>query len=227
MLEVNDEEVGDKEEEDSLKNGSTEKNDDDESKTKEINCLKKEVKKLTENMKAIVFDFTKCESELKIKTEEVGKLKIEIKDLKQILELEEETDRGNSKAEKTSSAGKAQPKTVRQPEPQYNCMDCYFQGTSKQELTTHINIKHKTERVDLLKCRNCGESFTSKPNLMDHRKDKHASTVAPCRNNIRGACQFSSNMCWWSHAEQTPSNDLPIKCYICNETFERKSIMMI
>ena len=83
---------------------------------------------------------------------------------------------------------------------EYNCTECFFQGSSADELKTHITIKHTIQGG--FKCRNCGDSFRFKPNLMDHRKSEHSSTVAPCRNNLRGACSYTSNMCWWNHTHK-------------------------
>ena len=99
-----------------------------------------------------------------------------------------------------------------QPEPEFNCTECYFQGTSEGELAKHKNEKHGAKRFThdgSLKCRNCGEAFSLKGNLMDHRKSEHSSTVALCRNYSNGNCPYSNQMCWWTHAEHKESeNDL-------------------
>ena len=118
-------------------------------------------------------------------------------------------------------------------EEQYNCIDCDFQGSSQFQLRKHINLKHvvnESSSKDMIKCRNCGEEFTEKWRLMNHRKSEHISSVALCRNNIEGNCKFAADMCWWNHADQyqKQSNlvDL-IECYVCNETFGNKPEMMI
>jgi hypothetical protein len=92
--EVKDEETNSKEEETHSEDEEEDMNDVDgetsmESvRLKEIKDLKKELKKVNESKKAIEVEFTKCELELKNKTEEVAKMATEIKDLKQIIELE-------------------------------------------------------------------------------------------------------------------------------------------
>ena len=51
--------------------------------------MKQELKKCLESKKSIENEYFKCETELRIKTEEVEKLKLEIRHLKQIVELRE------------------------------------------------------------------------------------------------------------------------------------------
>ena len=75
-----------------------------------------------------------------------------------------------------------------------------------------------------IKCKNCGEQFSSKWNLMYHRKSKHLNTVAFCRNNLGGNCPYSDDMCWWNHGERQEEK---VSCYICNTTFETKAHIMI
>ena len=113
----------------------------------------------------------------------------------------------------------------REKESQFNCPDCFFQGTRQMELNKHINLKHKSAGRDdgTLNCRNCGESFSSKWNLMNHRKNKHAETVAYCRNNLEGKCTYADNMCWWSHDKKDIGSN---KCYFCSQTFESRMQLM-
>ena len=111
---------------------------------------------------------------------------------------------------------------------EFNCRECSFQGTSKEELSKHINIKHRVEGS--MNCRICGESFTVKANLMNHRKNKHLKTVAYCRNNLQGTCSFTNKKCWWNHADPDIVMDVEgdvIECFICNVTFKSKGSMMI
>ena len=44
-------------------------------------------------------------------------------------------------------------------EDEFNCNECYFQGTSKAELSKHFNMKHTTyskEEENAIKCKICG-----------------------------------------------------------------------
>ena len=106
-------------------------------------------------------------------------------------------------------------------EKEFNCNDCDFQGNDRNLLQKHINIKHTM--INKVNCRSCGEEFTMKRDLMQHRKKKHIETVAPCSKKINGQCDYSDEMCWWSHEKKT---ELHHSCYICGETFIDKNLMM-
>ena len=77
-----------------------------------------------------------------------------------------------------------------------------------------------------IECRNCGEEFSSKWNLMTHRKSKHVHTVAICRNKLEGKCDFSDELCWWSHDTSIMNTGEQVKCYVCGKRFEKKAEMM-
>ena len=90
-------------------------------------------------------------------------------------------------------------------------------------------LKHKmegSEKDATMKCRNCGEKFSAKWNLMNHRKRMHSSTVAVCRNYTEGQCNYSDEMCWWNHSEKIIDCDEHLKCFICNKIFAFKALMM-
>ena len=120
---------------------------------------------------------------------------------------------------------------TQQKEKEFNCTKCDFQATSNLQLSKHSNLKHalpdKDNRGNLLKCNNCGEEFGNKRNLMIHRKSKHSNTVAPCKNKLVGKCSFTDEMCWWKHGDISEKSSESIMCYICNETFESKTKMML
>ena len=293
--------------------------------------LKKELKQCKDSKKMIETEYLKCEQELRLKTEEVERLKIEIKDLKKIKELEDmikdnlndsstsdevlgseddlkdlwkmkksghrrrnpqyeafpttmDKDNFTKKAEEIScdecefkgrtksdimthiiskhsgnnsfDCKECNYKTFnkfeleshsevkhtrfestnnRKPtwgssfenmtENEYNCHECDFQGTSKPQLEKHISLKHTNHET--IRCRNCDEGFLEMKSLMNHRKNKHPSSVAPCRNFPTGNCIFTNEMCWWKHceSEQSENNDRNV-CYICNERCESMEDMM-
>ena len=51
--------------------------------------------------------------------------------------------------------------------------------------------------------------------------------MAPCRNNLVGKCTFTDEMCWWKHEEISEKRSESVICYICNETFETRTKMML
>ena len=50
-----------------------------------------------------------------------------------------------------------------------------------------------------LTCRNCGEAFNSKHNLMSHRKQAHVANVRPCRDFQQNNCRRGEARCWYKH----------------------------
>ena len=184
--------------------------------------------------------------ELRNKTEEVEILRIELKDIKKIVELEDQLasnvengqNEGSNEEVPCTNKGyrnqkhRYRPGPKSHPEPEFNCTECYFQGTSRDELETHNNEKHGAKHFKhegSLKCRNCGETFNLKANLMDHRKSEHISTVAQCRNYSNGNCPYSNQMCWWTHADHNESEKNSrdaVNCYNCSKTFDTKGSMM-
>ena len=58
---------------------------------------------------------------------------------------------------------------------------------------------------------------------MNHRKNKHADTVAQCRNFIAGICTYAEDICWWNHCKRKEES---IKCFICENTFGSKVLLM-
>ena len=209
--------------------------------------IRKKLKESEASKKAILSEYLKCEKELRVKTEETEKLKTEVKDLKEIIKLSKyvnEDDLETSIEEETSekkddeniwkkekyvrkpmvSLKEQSPKTSKTKEKEFNCQECYFQATKQMELNKHINLKHnKGETEGTINCRNCGEGFSTKWNLMNHRKSKHSETVAYCRNNIDGMCSYSDAMCWWNHGKRENEG---IKCYICSVIFKSKTHLM-
>ena len=196
----------------------------------------------------------KCETELKNKTEECEKLKIAIKDLKQIIQLnnfvglddeemiEDPNDEKNINSEKVCSAENEDQWSLKRngrrmkrnekvfsststKEPEHNCKECDFQGTSEIQLRKHMNLKH-TVKDGSIKCRKCDEVFETKWRFMSHRKEKHLESVAPCQNNLEGRCIFISSKCWWNHESIQNRSGENIECFVCNETFENKPDMM-
>ena len=75
--------------EDSLEEENKTKENNEDNEESDMAKLKKELKECKEGKKKIEVEYYKCERELKLKTEECEKQKIEIKDLKQIIELTE------------------------------------------------------------------------------------------------------------------------------------------
>ena len=219
----------------------------------EIENLKRALESSERSKMVIQRQYTKSMEEVRKKTEETERLKIEVKDLNEIIRLEKElkmkssgssvimedcTDDDDADDERDVEfilPKKEIKKKVQDPrlslskakdKKEYNCMDCDFQGTSLLQLNKHVEIKHVTKQhtnESPIKCRICGELFSKKGNLMYHRKNKHVSSVAYCRNKSQGNCTYSDDICWWKHSER--DEDI-FECYSCNDKFENKSQLM-
>ena len=162
--------------------------------------------------------------------EEFEKQKSELKDLKMIMKLEEESEvisKGISfKASKIAPKNFDIPVTIEEInvseddsevviDREYNCFECGFQGSEQSQLDKHVLLTHR------LQCRNCESVFKSKPELMVHRKKEHYSIVALCMKGEE--CRFSDR-CWWKH--KTEQENL-IECFFCDENFATKGEVMI
>ena len=185
-------------------------------------------------------------------TEENEKLKIELKDLKQLLELKSQvqkidTNTTNEIIEPEVQNLPIKTKTMKEDENPWKKVSYRVKkrqlpavnqepkiteekeynctGCDFQGTTENILEKHIKVK-HMITCRICDESFQSKPSLMLHRKQKHADFVATCRNFKENKCQFTDLKCWWSHRlKQTVSEE--VKCFICDEKFENKTNMML
>ena len=122
---------------------------------------------------------------------------------------------------------------------QYNCDDCDFQANTGPELKKHLNLtKHRpnsqlkeTDLGNLYKCRNCSKEYSSKPDLMDHRRDEHKDIRKKCWHKINRKCSFEDDVCWYSHKISTSEkqdhvNDDNFDCQTCDDRFETISGLM-
>ena len=57
------------------------------------------------------------------------------------------------------------------------------------------------------KCNSCGEIFTTKSNLMNHRKNTHYYTISKCREYAKGNCPRADVNCWYLHSDSSTPMD--------------------
>ena len=245
---VNDENIPTKENENMTNKGILEPNKDNKGESNNQN----EMKKVIKEKQKIEEEYFKCEKELALKTEECEKLKIEIKDLKQLLHLKSQVQNLdiNSTQEITKSEGqnlqnetekkmdktrswktvmsrkKKRHHTTVNKEPElYDEEEEYNCNGCDFQCSTKDHLEKHINIKHRMTCRICEEVFESKGDLMVHRKLKHANYVATCKNFIADKCPFADSKCWWNHAlKQSVSAE--VKCFICDEKFENKPSMM-
>ena len=198
------------------------KKDNNQSMEKEIKNLKEQLKKSNEKIEFMKVDYHKCDNELKSKTEELERLKIELQSLKSNISLEEK-------------------KRVIE----IKCTFCNFKVKGKNQMEQHIK-KHKeasvnskfecstqNDKEEYLKmnkedkiaedveynCNECSLQATSNSELKKHIRIKHMLSCAECDFYCNNKRVFET------HKLQIHSNNC-ITCRICGENFETKSNMM-
>ena len=88
------------------------------------------------------------------------------------------------------------------------------------------------EVSNTFKCNLCDEGYTSKSEIMYHKKLKHRAPQ--CKNNIQGTCWFGEEKCWFAHnqikesdknendEENTKNNEIMEKMFKMMETFTER-----
>ena len=68
-------------------------------------------------------------------------------------------------------------------------------------------VQNHSPRQELeFSCRSCSESFSTKNQMMKHRKTKHASQMRPCTLYATGRCHRSAEQCWYQHSQNVQAN---------------------
>ena len=210
---------------------------------KELERIKEELKESKKRIYNLESEYTKCEKELKSKTEENTKLKSEIKDLKQILDLRDEVINMNitegtvqdfepwessetkvetvkkrmicDKSFKKNGDNMAHRKTQHDKVEELNCNQCKFKAKSNFDLRKHTEQKH------IIKCHDCGENFDKDEDLMDHMRNEHYGHDEEfnCEE-----CDFQTNGA--SYLRKHIEIKHEIRCKICYNKFDKKEELM-
>ena len=116
------------------------------------------------------------------------------------------------------------------------CKDCVYNASCEEELRWHMTSEHNWGEPDCesqYSCRICGRKFTTKGELMSHRKEIHTTTIKICRYFVQGKCAFNDDVCWYSHnkIEQNKASEFPqtlkeFTCSFCDNKFKRKTEFM-
>ena len=199
---------------------------DSDSKEAEIKDLKGELKKVKESKKILETEYLKCESELKYKTEEVEKLKIEVKDLKVLIELEQKIKdinvddettniKENSPKEKDKTHGRWHAGGI-----EYKCTKCSFTGTNRVDLRKHIQEEHPVFE-EQFNCSDCFYQGTCSDELEKHISNKHST-----QNCVDCSFKGKNKSELRKHEVDKHSKKDYVRCRICGETFRSKSNLM-
>ena len=139
----------------------------------DIAFLQKALKESRESNVKLLKQYQECEKELRNKTEEYEKLKIENRDLKQNVELGERL-KLNKKSDydyKNVHTEKKYQNKKQQQDAQYSCDKSKFQSTSEQSFKTHTKTNHIEEEE--FNCNDCPYQATAQLQLNKHINLKH------------------------------------------------------
>ena len=106
-----------------------------------------------------------------------------------------------------------------------DCEECDETFNTKEKLQDHLVDEHGQggNNLDInsenFSCNHCEQGFTSKKDLMMHKKHQHLEMISTCWGFAAGSCEFGSEKCWFRHSM---SNSADIKCKICDEKFGTK-----
>ena len=150
------------------------KEDENKQNDTEFSNLKQELKKCQESKDYIEKEYFKCEKELRMKTEEVEKVKIEVKDLRKIINLKNKLEengldepknnennvnsfdevsdlhkmksRGFKRNNPQSEPSKTNDKNKgEESEIKFDCNKCDFIGVNEEQLRIHFRFKHNVQ----------------------------------------------------------------------------------
>ena len=69
-------------------------------------------------------------------------------------------------------------------------------------------------------CHYCTQLFKTKRDVMLHSKKSHKEKVKPCRNFLKGQCDYTEIDCWFSHTQTDDSVKNKFECTFCGENFD-------
>ena len=177
--------------------------------------LSKELRDCQTSKKNIENEYFQCEKELRIKTEELEKCKIEIKDLRTIVDLRKQlNERENEKPELETPSNKViiieenskSGKVVR-------CQNCEYVTETQYQLRRHINTKHDNQNTPIISqtedefnCNDCDFQTTSETYLKKHIEIKHLIKCKLCEGEFKDKKTFMQHRKKEHYSSVAPCN---------------------
>ena len=110
---------------------------------------------------------------------------------------------------------------------------CNTPRCSEEEIT--VPSQNTSAREGSFVCRTCKETFETKWQLMNHRRDKHP-TNKMCFYDAENKCSFTANQCWYKHRDSRSNTNSDIrssnqqtneiKCFTCQNRFANVPSLM-
>ena len=85
-------------------------------------------------------------------------------------------------------------------------LDCLYIHEEMMEEATQQSDTNPRNLSPAHSCRICNESFSSKHELMKHRKKDHMDKVRPCRDFLQNVCHRGDSKCWYKHETNQAPN---------------------
>ncbi|VEN37680.1 unnamed protein product [Callosobruchus maculatus] len=116
----------------------------------------------------------------------------------------------------------------------YECTECYYKTTAKNNFDTHLRFMHSEtgSNKNCLRCNQCNATFRNKLLLDNHVVRKHPNFIMSVTNKIYACtkCAFKTtfNHNFYRHLSshsQIASNSEGCICIHCNKSLQRKSTL--
>ena len=107
------------------------------------------------------------------------------------------------------------------------CNKCSVKDSDDNEQDVQPEIEKK------FACYLCKQTFDKRWEIMEHRKDKHASSVKICKYFVNGICHLPADVCWFRHLQKddmelksSPQTLQEYNCGFCGKIFKNKNEFM-
>ena len=101
------------------------------------------------------------------------------------------------------------------------CVECEYPAEDIFDLGEHMYEMHAEVNEEYNEsCHYCTQLFKTKRDVMLHSKKWHKEKVKPCRNFMKGQCDYTEIECWFSHTETVDSVKNKFECSFCGENFD-------
>ena len=158
--------------------------------------LLKELKECQASKKNVEDEYSKCEQELRIKTGEYERLKIEVQDLRTIVDLRKQLDEKEStRSNRDKQYGKVKTNNVSELDTKEEmpllCAQSENKGNRQDKYEKHNSIKHSVEELEIsetdeeFNCIECDFQTTSTEYLRKHIKIKHRIICKICEKEFK------------------------------------------
>ena len=170
-----------------------------------VRDIEKELKLCKEGKKKIENEYLRCEKELRQKTEEFEKLKVELDNLKELIKLRKQIEEDN--LEEIIEISEMKKKGFERVTPQFEaiqkdikCDVCGYKEQSRNKLEEHKQAKHTIEEVgNETGSDECDKKRACQDMIIEHKDDKHRTE----NDDINIDVEFNCHECDFQGTEKS------------------------